>query len=246
VSDFWLGLSRASAHAAPRSESGSAGWAIDHDDLMRIGTWNLDGTWGDLHQELLLKSECDVWLLTEVRTDVELGGYHRHLTEAFMADGRHWSGIFSRDPISALADPHPASAAGVISGTTYCSSVLPWRSCGSDEPWKGARHADKMMAVLDDLHSLWASDELVWGGDWNQTLLGPDWAGSAGGREHVIESMAELGLQVPTAGLSHQIHGHGSIDHIAVGPAKPVASVERVDGAPLSDHDAYVVQLHDG
>ena len=42
---------------------------------MRIGTWNLGGRWGDQHRAFLRRRDCDVWLLTEVRTDVQLHGY---------------------------------------------------------------------------------------------------------------------------------------------------------------------------
>jgi hypothetical protein len=46
--------------------------------LMRIGTWNLDGRWSDEHAKFLQRQDCNVWLLTEVRTDLDLLGYgHR-------------------------------------------------------------------------------------------------------------------------------------------------------------------------
>lgn len=58
---------------------------------MRVGTWNLAGRWTRAHRDLLSKASCDVWLLTEVRGDVALEGYARHLTGALMAEpSRHW------------------------------------------------------------------------------------------------------------------------------------------------------------
>ena len=53
---------------------------------MRIGTWNLAGrVWLPAHRELLTVQDCDVWLLTEVRADVDLPGYQAHLTAGEMA-----------------------------------------------------------------------------------------------------------------------------------------------------------------
>ncbi|PVG81009.1 hypothetical protein DDE18_19435 [Nocardioides gansuensis] len=47
----------------------------------------------------------------------------------------------------------------------------------------------------------------VWGGDWNHALSGPEWAGSQEGRRFVLDSVARLSLQVPTATSPHRIHG---------------------------------------
>ena len=82
--------------------------------MTRIGTWNLAGKWSDAHQRLLVDLDCDVLLLTEVRRDVELASYHRHLTQDDMAARRAWAGIYSRQPLVPLPDPHPASALAEI------------------------------------------------------------------------------------------------------------------------------------
>lgn len=51
-----------------------------------------------------------------------------------MAPHRRWAAVLSRTELTPLRDPHPASAMTVVDGMTYCSSILPWRSCGDRSP----------------------------------------------------------------------------------------------------------------
>ena len=109
---------------------------------MRIGTWNLDGRWTERHEALLLAQECDVWLLTEVRDDVALPGFTRHLSTLPMLPGKAFSAVLSARGLEPLPDPHPASALVVVDGVRVCCSVLPWRGCGSEPPWGRAGTRD--------------------------------------------------------------------------------------------------------
>ena len=90
---------------------------------------------------------------------------------------------------------------------------------------------------------------LIWGGDWNHALEGPEQAGSKEGRSHVLAAVEALGLVVPTATLRHRIPGLRTIDHVAVPRTASVQSAERVGAEhqekPLSDHDAYIVTIND-
>ena len=165
---------------------------------------------GDQHRAFLRRRDCDVWLLTEVRTDVRLHGYQRTVTDAFMAEDRHWSAILSRSGLQESDDPHPTTVAAVVGDTTYWSSVLPWRTCGSQEPWHGSTHADKIATALATLERARPGGPLVWGGDWNQAFIGANYAGSADGRRHLLASIDRLDPYVPTAGLPHQLPGHAS------------------------------------
>jgi hypothetical protein len=210
---------------------------------VRIGTWNLDGKWAPGHLALLVAADCDVWLLTEVNLRVEIEGYSRHCTTELMGDEKWWAGIYSRRPLSPLPDPHVASAAARIDGTTYCSSILPWRSCGGEPTWPGPDHAGKTAFAVDTLLGRLPTNRLVWGGDWNHALSGVEWAGSKPGRQHVLHAVEMLGLTVPTAELPHRIDGLLSIDHIAVAADQPVIPAERRSAIGLSDHDCYVIQL---
>ena len=212
---------------------------------MRIGTWNLAGRWTPEHRDFLSAAGCDLWLLTEVSDRVDLPGFHAHLTEHEMAARRRWAGVFSRRPLTPLPDPHPASAAAVVDGVTVCSSILPWKGVGAREPWLDGRHADKTERTVKELLAAFPPGDLVWGGDWNHALSGPEHSGGKCGRAHILDAVEALGLTVPTAALAHRIEGLLSIDHIAVSSSFRVRSAEwlvaEVEGRRLSDHDAYVV-----
>jgi hypothetical protein len=213
---------------------------------MRIGTWNLQGRWDHRHLAMLEDASCDVWLLTEVNVGAELPGYDEARTQTEMATKRAWAGVFFRRELRALPDPHPATAAALVDGVTFWSSILPWRSCGSDAPWQGARHADKTRATIEGLIRDAPRNELVWGGDWNHAMSGTEYVGTIGGRGAIRSALTTLGLRAPTAELAHRQPGLLSIDHIGVPAGWDVEhagrTVAEADGARLSDHDLYVIE----
>ncbi|MFO0863663.1 MAG: hypothetical protein U0744_03215 [Gemmataceae bacterium] len=92
------------------------------------------------------------------------------------------------------------------------------------------------------LPDLWRP-HLVWGGDWNQNLIG-GWEniGTKTGQQMLHEAIEDLHLRAPTAELLHQNGLSHSIDHIAVPCTWTVFKVERTKAKRLSDHDAYVVE----
>ena len=218
---------------------------------MRIGTWNLNVRWNDQHRALLQREQCDVWLLTEVNPkavspDGKLAGFHCHLS-GVMARKHRWAAVLSLQTLSPLPDPHPASASAIVNGITYCSTILPWKSAPSAAPWVGGNFAKKTEATIASLLKELPKSDLVWGGDWNHSLIGSDWAGSKPGRDYILEAIKKrkLNLQVPTAGLPHQLgNGQYSIDHVAVPWAWDVRCACRVPAAGLSDHDAYVIEVY--
>ncbi len=171
--------------------------------------------------------------------------YTGHVTSAEMRSKVRWAGIFSRTPLEPLADPHPASAMARIGETTFVSSILPWKGTGDVEPWHGINHADRTRATLETLFAAFPERELCWGGDWNLAISGPEFAGSCGGRAALTETVAELGLALPTAELPHALDGLLSIDHIAVPNSWHVVAGQRIPAfngpVRLSDHDLYVV-----
>lgn len=198
-------------------------------------------------QQFLLDGDCDVWLLTEVNEDIVLPGFELHLGTASMALRRRWAGVYSRRPATPLPDPHPASAAVVIDGVTYCSTVLPWTASGGEPNWPGGdgpegKHAGRTAHALQVLRASLPSSGLVWGGDWNHALDGPEGAGSMGGRRHLAAMLAELDLKVPTTWLPHRL-GTLSIDHLAVPVAWPVTAARHRRSDGLSDHDSYVIDV---
>jgi hypothetical protein len=213
---------------------------------MRIGTWNLDGRRGARQRDFLRDQECDVLLLTEVPCDWELPDYHLSPGGPDMGPCKRWAAIASRVPLVPIdPPPHPATAAVVVDGTTYVSSILPWRGSGGKEPWLGADHAERVTNTLEPLgRFLRKHANLVWGGDWNHALDGPERAGSMRGRADLVKLLDELGLAVPTEQLGHREDGLFSIDHIAT--RRVVHGMWRVvaadDRGRLSDHDFYAVE----
>lgn len=122
-----------------------------------------------------------MWLLTEVQGDTSLPGFGSHLTTARVGERKHWAGVFSRSQIDPLPDPHPASAAAFVMGLVWCSSILPWRNCGTT-PWGEGTTTEKTSRALEQLIAALPVGALVWGGDWNHALEGREYAGSLGGR----------------------------------------------------------------
>ena len=217
---------------------------------MRIGTWNLANRWSDLHRELLLKQKCDVWLLTEVNPLAvnpigRIAGFHCHLSAEVMLCKQHWAAVLSGQPLVPLPNPHPASAAALIDGITYCSSILPWATCGNEPPWVGSSLAEKVVNTLSNLLAALPHQDLVWGGDWNQNLTG-EWENvGTKDRQSILDAISSFNLRVATADLLHQNSISHSIDHIAIPFVWKFEKPIRVAATGLSDHDAYVIQVYD-
>jgi hypothetical protein len=154
--------------------------------------------------------------------------------------------IGARRPLEPLPDPHPATALATYEGWTVASTVLPWRGC-TVEPWTEGRLTDKTIQTVDQILPSMVGGRVIWGGDWNHALAGPEYAGSIAGRTHLLETLDALELIAPTIDLPHPINGLLSIDHIAT-PAESSVSVSArvtasINGRHLSDHDAYFVEL---
>lgn len=220
---------------------------MGQDGAVRIGTWNLEGRWTRGHRDLLAMVDADVWLLTEVHRDVSLPGFEMHITTGRMGEREHWAGVFARFRLQRLSDPHPASAAAVGQGFVWCSSILPWRSCGA-EPWGDGSSGDNTARAVTQLMDALPDDDLVWGGDWNHALRGREYAGSLAGRTAIQEALAHRRLTPATSDLPHRLDGLFTIDHIAVPQSAEIVAVNRIvtagaNGRRLSDHDGYTVDL---
>lgn len=149
---------------------------------MRIGTWNLEAKWDGHYAQFIRKLKCDVWLLTEVNPilEREYPPSRLHLTSGCMARGQRWAAILCREPIVKTHTTHPASALASVGDWWFCSSILPWRTCGKQDPWVGSTQGEKTKTAVDELLKTLPKGELVWGGDWNHSLQGRDFVGSKG------------------------------------------------------------------
>lgn len=214
---------------------------------MRIGTWNLAGGWGAEHRAFLRRLECDVLLLTEVPFGCDPDGFQVHHTADPMTSGRAWAAICSAADLAPMPDPEHGTVMGAIDGLRVCCSVLPWRSCGRRAGWEGETTAERTRRAVAAVESARPD---VWGGDWNQSLLGPEMAGSLVGRSAIAEALARLRLLAPTASAAHHLDGLYSIDHVAVPATWRVDDAQRIAADQgrrrLSDHDAYVVTVTRG
>lgn len=211
---------------------------------MRIGTWNLDGRWDQRHLALVDAMACDVLLLTEVPNTILIPGMSIHASSGYMATGRHWAAIASREHHDPLPDPHGASAMAEVAGLRFCSSILPWRSCAPIWPEVGTSTTERTVLAVSAVEH---AAPHVWGGDWNHALSGPEWVGSHAGRAALLAVVRRLGLVVATADAPHRKAGGLSIDHIAVPETWKIREraehyVATARGARLSDHDAYVIE----
>lgn len=219
---------------------------------MRIGTWNLDNRLlTEEHRDILVGEWCDVWLLTELNSkavdpDGRIAGFHCHLSLGVMGRKQHWAAVLSREALTSLPDPHPASAAAIVNGVTFCSTILPWATCGNGPPWVGKGLAEQAANAVFSLVAALPRKDLVWGGDWNQNLEGGwEHVGTNCGAGILNAATRYLNLKALTAGLFHQNSISHTIDHIAVPTGWKVKSAARVQAAGLADHDAYIVEVYD-
>lgn len=121
--------------------------------------------------------------------------------------------------------------------------MLPWRSPGGESPWFGENQSERTSQALSTLLDALPHDNLVWGGDWNHSLIGSELAGSKHGRKHIQSTISKLDMQVPTEELMCKGDSLHSVDHIAVPRSWHVKGAERISVLSLSDHDAYVVDV---
>lgn len=229
---------------------------------MKFGTWNLQqaappSPRATAQHQAMQDIAADVWLLTEVHLDVALDGQVMHLsTPRAIKPRQRWAGVSSRWPTAPLDSPHEGLALARIASPEgpllVACSVMPWRGAAISWPGDptakhGVRFADAIEAHLGAIQGAReASEALIWGGDFNQALEGRETAGSLAGRALLLQAIAGLGLQPVTGHLDHRITSIKTIDHIAV-PASWVPSRSAmemplsIEGRPLSDHAAYVV-----
>ena len=227
---------------------------------MRIGTWNL-GTRRKaspqaierrLAQQVrfMAREDCDVWLLTEVPFKFTMAPGARTFSKEMNSERtKAYAAVWAKGGLKKHEPIHEAAAFATIGDIRVCSCVFPWNSAKLSEwPDKAADRASVTEMAIGRLRDgLGHGSELVWGGDWNQTLHGR--VTTTAGRKALIELIPTLGLKVPTALLAHtDDRGYCSIDHIAVPDGWNVITASRVvarseRNTRLSDHDAYVIEV---
>jgi len=241
---------------------------------VRIGTWNLKlcpsstsvrgqaiASWKD-------DQDAELWLLTEVHRDwpqlAAVSPPRRIANEV-----KRWAGIQTTLPLGQLrttGDPTHAGEEGLSparlhlgDGSTsvlVACSVLPWKGAGQCWPGLPSGQLEEFRHVLDH-HVARIHDErrdgepVIWGGDFNQPLVGPFWGSTKTGAELLREAFDKVGVIPLTENTKHLNGETHAIDHVAVSRDLiidgAVAEVHRptVDGSNLSDHAAYTAETRD-
>jgi len=240
---------------------------------MILGTWNLEtypspsSPKGMAMQTVLNGHAADVWFLTELHADFHLHAYH----VAFSAPridappSFRKAAIASRFPLQRIPGlDHPAEgrlclARLILPDTNETmlavSTAVPWR--GATPQWRAilgqeVSYADVYEAVLMYMvarvrEERLPGEDVIWGGDFNQGLVGRDYVGTLRGREALTRAFDSFGLSVPTRNQAALIRNHPAIDHIAIPATWPgnteTAAVYRPmrKGRHLSDHALYLV-----
>ena len=88
---------------------------------------------------------------------------------------------------------------------------------------------------------------MVWAGDFNHTLSGPLWGGSAARRDLLENALASIGYSARNESAAHAKPGMQAVDLIC-GPADwTVPAQGRIDpsrdGVEMSDHAGYWVEI---
>lgn len=136
-------------------------------------------------------------------------------------------------------------------------SVLPWRAAPHQAP-DLAQPGESATAMVErvlasqeaDIRTLQGRHPqavVMWAGDFNQSLAGPNLTGSRRGRVVLLAALDRLGMQAWNAESPHARSGLSTID-LVCGPATvPVKSIELLEpslgGQSLSDHAGYIVEV---
>ncbi len=238
---------------------------------MRILTWNLDhGRFKqdviELQQRLIESYAADVVVLTEVPQELSVPG-PGHVLSPVERAAKHGAEAWIRISGPAIAPVEPSLPFGRLAAAALVTcegedlavygSVLPWKSAISQTDYLAEpgdtpqalflRVLGEQVADLRRLRSEHPDRTLIWAGDFNQPLSGPNGGFDNAQREALRSALQDLKLVAWNEHLGHFLEGAHAIDLIC-GPHDRMATrVERiapvVDGQPLSDHPAYLVDL---
>jgi hypothetical protein len=235
---------------------------------IRIGTWNLERGRRSpdvvrAQREVLNAHATNVCVLTEPPAELSAPGRGRAISPSSPHDGvGPWVCIVGDgvEPVELPGQPRPLAVAahtrwrGV--DLVVFGSVLPWLGAATQVPEMAlpgeppaALFARHLRSQADDVRALCSAHPdalVVWAGDFNQALAGPNYGGSNANRALLAETLDELGFEAWNATAPHAIDGLYSIDLICgrVGQPREVVRIPPVvDGRVLSDHAGYVVEL---
>lgn len=234
---------------------------------MRIGTWNLEcggrtlGA-GSRQVDRLRELMVDVMVFTEPGPERSATGPGRVSSEG-IRDLPRGSGAWvtiEGEGAAAVGAPAPpmrmaATAEVSVAGerVVVYGSVLPWRGIRTHAPELVLPGESAMTAFervlaeqVADVRALverYPGALVVWAGDFNQSLIGPNFSGSSEGRRLLGEALDSLGFVAWNAEAAHAAEGLCAIDLVCGPRVRPVVAVERIAPGRESDHAGYVVEV---
>jgi hypothetical protein len=137
-------------------------------------------------------------------------------------------------------------------------SVLPWTNAihhaaylaraGESPRGLFARVLRDQVNDMLNMRKRWSDHTLIWAGDFNQTLSGPNYGGSKQGRQLLSDALEELDLVAWNQGSSHAKPAMHAIDLICnpadrTLPRRVEHLKPELDGRVLSDHAGYLVEI---
>jgi hypothetical protein len=242
---------------------------------MRLATWNLkecpapQGARGQLIGEMLAQVNATITLLTEVHADWAMDGQAVSMSPRRQGYKRQHrlAGVQSSLPLDRLERPnnHPVEEEALClvrvrtpdsetQSVLVACSVMPW---GAAKWWSGLREVSKREGLAPQFSAVLQhhvgrieaerrpNERVIWGGDFNQELLGSSKAGSAEGCGELLEAFKRLDVEPLTKNSKHLMPELSSIDHLAVSRGWMTWGEPVVHGEPgpdfPSDHALYVV-----
>ena len=235
---------------------------------MKLATWNLERggptqTAALAQAETLRGLDADVVVLTEPPSSYRTGrGVVASTPLRSGARGAEsWVAIVGRS-VEPVAFEAPFERLAVAASVTIEGSplvvyggVLPWLAIGAHEP-ELVREGEDAFAVFERVLAEQAADvmelrsrygDVVWAGDFNETLEGPSWGGSARRRALLQKTLSALGYTAWNANAQHAKPGMCAIDLLCGNAKWELVAQGRIDpsrgNVVMSDHAGYWVEL---
>lgn len=236
---------------------------------MKLATWNLERggrTQGarEAQEGLLADLRADVVVLTEPPSSYKTTAgvvTSPRLREGGTAGPEAWVAIVgsSVEPVG-LDVPYKRTAVAArvcVGGVTVIvyGAVLPWLAVTSHAPELVEEGEDSFAAFkrvlveqekdITDLRRY--GNPIIWAGDFNQSVSGPNWGGSNDRRDLLLDTLNRLDMVAWNGKADHAMSGMCAVDLIC-GPKEcfllPQGRIDPVRGKlAMSDHAGYWVEL---
>lgn len=238
---------------------------------MRVAVWNMErggpgGSVAERQLQLLDGMDFDLAVVTEPPAACSMtcdGVVAAPALRIGHAGPEAWVSVMGTDVQPVPPCPpfeRLAVAARAYVGTQLVivyGSVLPWRSAPTHVPSLALpgesaaamfeRFLEDQVADVNRLRTAYPTAVVLWAGDFNQSLEGPNLVGSARGRALLEQALEHLGLVAWNRDAGHAKEGLSAID-LVCGPRECACiTVEQIapelGGRQLSDHAGYVVDV---